>query len=337
MECRLRTGLLANDSAVFAVALKSPVVGRSVTEFQNEKDFYLSTAPTAELALQKLWQHVERAELYAPQAHLNFSCDPQFLGQRMGDKDFLIIPADSAPKEWAFMQELVREKSRSQELAALQEIPAKRKMLLHICCGPDAAGVIGQLKENFELLCFWYDPNIQPKAEYDLRLAAFEKVARLTDTAYVVGEYDADNFLHAIRGLEASPEQGAKCTVCYDLRLDRSAFEAQKQSCDVYATTLAISPHKVQAKLKAFGELGEKKYGVPYYAKNFMKHDGFKASVQFTEDHSIYRQDYCGCYFSLHEGGPKAQQMAQELGFTLEALKDKTYLLPEESSSHVMR
>jgi predicted adenine nucleotide alpha hydrolase (AANH) superfamily ATPase len=129
------------------------------------------------------------------------------------------------------------------------------------------------------------------------------------------------NFYRQIQGLEHTPEQGAKCSICYDMRLERAAVEAKRQGCDLYTTTLAISPHKVQAKLKAFGELNEKKYGVPYLARNFMKDEGFKKSVEYTRDYKIYRQDYCGCYFSLHEGGPQAQSLAESLGFTKEALK----------------
>lgn len=98
------------------------------------------------------------------------------------------------------------------------------------------------------------------------------------------------------------------------MRLERAAQEAKARDFDLYTTTLAISPHKVQEKLKAFGELNQKKYGVPYLAKNFLKLDGFKDSVAYTKEHQIYRQDYCGCYFSLAEGGSNAQQSAEMLG-----------------------
>ncbi|MEI7441761.1 MAG: epoxyqueuosine reductase QueH [bacterium] len=198
----------------------------------------------------------------------------------------------------------------------VKEIDRKKKILVHVCCGPDAAGVIEQLQEEFEVLCFWYDPNIQPKEEYDLRLKAFEKVAELKNTKSIIGEYDVENFFENIKGLEHTPEQGAKCSVCYDMRLERSALEAKKQNCDLFTTTLAISPHKVQQKLKAFGEVAAKRHGVPYLARNFMKHEGFKESVKFTIENDIYRQDYCGCLYSLHEGGPKARQMADQLGLS---------------------
>jgi epoxyqueuosine reductase len=190
---------------------------------------------------------------------------------------------------------------------ALSEFRRKKKILLHVCCGPDAAGVIHQLKADYELVCFWYDPNIQPKEEHDKRLEAFLKVVRIESTHAIIGEYDEPRFAKAIEGLEHTPEQGAKCSICYDLRLERAAREAKAQNCDLYTTTLAISPHKVQQKLAAFGRLYEQRLGIPYLARNFLKGDGFKRSVELTREHSIYRQDYCGCYSSMTEGGPDAR------------------------------
>ena len=208
----------------------------------------------------------------------------------------------------------------------------KPRLLLHICCGPDAAGVIGQLKRDFDVTCFWYDPNIQPRAEYDLRLDAFKKVAEIENVPFIEGEYDVDNFLGRIRGFESSPETGAKCSICYDLRLDRSAQEAKKLGFNTYATTLAISPHKVQEKLIKFGELNEKRYGVPYFHKNFMQDEGFKKSVEYTRDYNIYRQDYCGCWFSLHEGGTKAKATAKRLGLEDPQIRSGTYSLPRSKA-----
>ncbi len=210
----------------------------------------------------------------------------------------------------------------------LEKSQQKPKLLLHICCGPDAAGVIGQLKRDFDVTCFWYDPNIQPREEYDLRLEAFKKVAAIENVPFIEGEYDVNYFLQRIKGLESSPETGAKCSICYDLRLDRSAHEAKKLGFDTYATTLAISPHKVQQKLIKFGELNEKRYGVPYFHKNFMQDEGFKKSVEYTRDYHIYRQDYCGCWFSLHEGGNKAKETAMNLGLNEESIRSGNYQLP---------
>ncbi len=207
-----------------------------------------------------------------------------------------------------------------------------QRLLLHVCCGPDAAGVVDQLKSEFDLTCFWYDPNIQPRQEHDKRVAAFEKVMRLENVPYRIGEYDVDTFLERIQGLEHTPEQGAKCSKCYDLRLERAALEAKEGGFDLYATTLAISPHKVQQKLISFGELNERRYGVPYFHRNFMKHDGFRDSVEYTRAHDIYRQDYCGCWFSLHEGGRAAQWLASQLG-----LEASSRTAPSDISDDVFR
>lgn len=192
----------------------------------------------------------------------------------------------------------------------------RKRLLLHVCCGPDAAGVIAQLKRDYDVVGFWYDPNIQPREEYDRRLEAFRQVARIENIPCLEGEYDVERFLESIAGLEATPEQGAKCSRCYDLRLERAAVEAKAQDCDLYTTTLAISPHKVQRKLADFGALNEQKYGVPYLARNFVKHEGFNDSVAYSNAHGIYRQDYCGCWFSMYEGGPHARHAAERLGLT---------------------
>jgi predicted adenine nucleotide alpha hydrolase (AANH) superfamily ATPase len=197
----------------------------------------------------------------------------------------------------------------------------RKKLLLHVCCGPDAAGVLHTLKRDFDLVAFWYDPNIQPREEHDLRLAAFLKVAEIEGVPALVGEYDEERFLAAIKGLEHTPEKGAKCSNCYDLRLDRAAQEAKAQGCELFATTLAISPHKVQEKLVAFGQIAEKRHGVAYYHRDFKKGEGFNRSVELTREHGIYRQDYCGCLYSLHEGGPKARAKAVELGLAPKDIK----------------
>ncbi len=222
-------------------------------------------------------------------------------------------------KTYPHLQHLYRQ-DHPDVVFALKKINRRKKILLHVCCGPDAAGVINQLKRDFDVVCFWYDPNIQPKDEYDLRLKAFEQVADIEKIPYVVGEYDTDRFFELIKGLEHTPEQGAKCSICYDMRLERSALEAKALDCDYFATTLAISPHKVQEKLKRFGEISGQRHQVEYFHKNFMKDEGFKKSVEYTRDYNIYRQDYCGCLYSLHEGGANAQKLAKQLNLRKEDL-----------------
>jgi predicted adenine nucleotide alpha hydrolase (AANH) superfamily ATPase len=253
------------------------------------------------------------------------SLDPEFKKMSINRRPPLILPLMSSNFECRFSQKLgtwiqQHYQNNSETFERLSSLRfgdlEKKKILLHVCCGPDAAGVIGQLKRDYEVTCFWYDPNIQPREEHDKRRDAFLKVAEIENVKAILGEYDVENFYDQIEGLEHTPEQGAKCSQCYDLRLERAAVEAKNNHCDVYTTTLAISPHKVQEKLSRFGELNQKKYGVPYLTRNFMKDEGFKKSVEYTRDFKIYRQDYCGCYFSLPEGGKAAREMAETLGIS---------------------
>lgn len=83
----------------------------------------------------------------------------------------------------------------------------KPKLLLHVCCGPDVSIPIVDLKDTYDILCYWYDPNIQPKEEHDKRYAAFQKVCEIEGIPYITGEYDVKNFLSAIKGLEHTPER----------------------------------------------------------------------------------------------------------------------------------
>ncbi len=185
----------------------------------------------------------------------------------------------------------------------------KEKLLLHVCCGPDASVPIMDLKEKYDLVCFWYDPNIQPKAEYEKRFKEFVKVCEIEKVPYIKWEYDVQNFLKEIKWLEQTPEKWDKCTKCYDMRLRRSAFEAEKLWIKYWTTTLNISPHKDLEKLFKIGD----KYSNPlapfrggkvdkkkleFLKIAFRKNKGFERSVEYTKKHKIYRQNYCGCIYS---------------------------------------
>lgn len=174
----------------------------------------------------------------------------------------------------------------------------KEKLLIHVCCGPDATIPIVDLKEKYDIVCFWYDPNIQPKQEYQKRLEAFIKVCEIEDIPYIEGEYDVPNFFRAIKGLEHTPEKWEKCTKCYDMRLKRSALEAKKLWIKKYTSTLNTSPHKDLDKMFRLWDLHWEEHGLEFLKIPFRKNKGFERSVEYTKKHDIYRQDYCGCYYS---------------------------------------
>lgn len=179
----------------------------------------------------------------------------------------------------------------------------KPKILVHVCCGPDVTMPILQLRDEYEVICFWYDPNIQPKHEYDRRFAAFQKVCIIENIPYIKGAYDVGNFFTRIKGLEHTPEKGEKCTHCYDMRMMVSAKLAKRLNIPYYTSSLNTSPKKDLEKLFAMGHLYATKYGVRFLDIPFRKRGGFEKSVEYTQKHDIYRQNYCGCIYSIRDGG----------------------------------
>ncbi|MDD3645807.1 MAG: epoxyqueuosine reductase QueH [Candidatus Gracilibacteria bacterium] len=177
-------------------------------------------------------------------------------------------------------------------------LEAKPKLLLHICCGPDATVPIMDLKDKYDITCFWYDPNIQPKSEYDKRLEHFKKVCEIEKVPYIEGPYDVENFFLKIKGLENTPEKGEKCTQCYDIRLQKTSELAVELGIKYWTTTLNISPHKDVEKLFKLGDKHSLKNNLEFLKIAFRKNKGFERSVEYTKKHKIYRQNYCGCIYS---------------------------------------
>lgn len=171
--------------------------------------------------------------------------------------------------------------------------------MLHSCCGPCSTYVLEYLSRYFSLGLLYYDPNIQPEAEYELRLenqrrvlAEFPEVC-LHEYGWRGEEYDA-----AVRGLEAEPEGGARCMVCFRLRLEETARLAAQLGYEYFCTTLSVSPHKDAERINRIGrEMGEK-YGVKWLPSDFKKREGNKRSIELSREFGLYRQDYCGCLYS---------------------------------------
>ena len=180
----------------------------------------------------------------------------------------------------------------------------KKKMLLHSCCGPCSTSVIDRLKEECDLTTFCYNPNSYPQEEYQKRLAEQQKYVRLIglDIVVVDGKYDdnADFENHCI-GLEKEKEGGSRCSVCFAYRLNKTAQYAKQNGYDIFATTLTVSPHKNAKVINEIGLNIAQKYNIDYLVADFKKQDGYLKSIRLSQKYSLYRQNYCGCKFSLHE------------------------------------
>ena len=187
----------------------------------------------------------------------------------------------------------------------LETLKGGERLLLHSCCGPCSSYVLDVLTKHFDVTLLYYNPNIYPSEEYQKRLG---EQLRLLDempfeksVSYMACEYDEGEFLQAAKGLESEREGGARCERCFRLRLNKTAFEAQKNGFDYFTTTLSVSPHKNAQMLNEIGKELEKEYGVKYLYADFKKKDGYKKSVKLSEEYNLYRQDYCGCRFALSQ------------------------------------
>ena len=176
------------------------------------------------------------------------------------------------------------------------------RLLLQSCCGPCSSYVLEALTPYFRVTVLYYNPNIQPRAEYDLRLENQRKIIAALPTPSAVDilecDYDGEKYDAAVKGLESEPEGGARCTVCFRLRLEETAKRASELCYDWFCTTLTVSPHKDAERLNQIGKALGERYGVPFLPSDFKKREGYKRSIQLSKEYELYRQDYCGCLYS---------------------------------------
>lgn len=174
-----------------------------------------------------------------------------------------------------------------------------KKLLLHSCCGPCSTQVIDVLRKDYQITVFYYNPNIQPQEEYAHRLAEQKRFCQIVGIPVIDLPYDTNQFLQAVKGHEADKEGGERCTLCFKLRLEKTASVAKEMGFDIFATTLSVSPHKNTQVINAVGTEASQKYQIEFLAGNFKKQDGYKKSIEFSKTYNLYRQNYCGCAFSI--------------------------------------
>lgn len=167
--------------------------------------------------------------------------------------------------------------------------------MLHSCCAPCSSYCIEYLRQHFDLTVFYYNPNIMPVDEYKHRLAEQIRLCSEWKINVIEGEYDSDNFISIVRGMENLPEGGARCAVCFDMRLYKTATTAADMGFDYFGTTLTVSPHKNAAVINEIGSKIAEKVGVAFLPADFKKRDGYKRSIVLSQEYGLYRQDYCGC------------------------------------------
>ena len=185
------------------------------------------------------------------------------------------------------------------------ELPedGKPRLLLHSCCGPCSSPVLEDLSRFFRITLFWYNPNIWPQEEFDRRLAAQKKLLQAMDPSGRIGfseiPREAGPWYRAAAGLENEPEGGLRCTECFRLRLREAAKAAAEGGFDWYCSTLTLSRHKDPVRINALGEQFAREFGVRWLPSEFKKRGRELRSKELCERYGIYRQNYCGCEYSL--------------------------------------
>ena len=190
------------------------------------------------------------------------------------------------------------DKLMQEELRGAQD----RRLLLHSCCAPCSSHCLSELSPQIGVTVLYYNPNLDCAEEYEKRKREQLRFLRETGLAdFLDCDYASEDYISAVRGLEEEKEGGARCAVCFRLRLDRTAREAKARGFDYFATTLTVSPLKNAKLINEIGFAVAEEVGVKYLPSDFKKRGGYLHSVRLSEEYGLYRQDYCGCAFSKAE------------------------------------
>lgn len=188
------------------------------------------------------------------------------------------------------------------EIELSKKTARKPRLLLHACCGPCASSVLEYLTSYFDVTVYYYNPNILPKDEFIKRENALKDVVSHFDgVKLVVPSQDEQEYISYVKGHKSDPEGGARCALCFNLRLENTAKYMLEniENFDFFATTLTVSPHKNAPLINDIGKNIAQKYGVDYLSSDFKKRDGYLRSIQLCKEWGIYRQTYCGCVSEL--------------------------------------
>jgi len=187
----------------------------------------------------------------------------------------------------------------------IESIPLGSRLLLHTCCAPCSSACLERLTNIFKVSILYYNPNITNKDEYNKRLLEVKRLISKIPSKYEINlvdcKYDPESFFEISRGLEDEKERGKRCYKCYKLRLEETAKIAEKLGFEYFATTLTLSPYKLVNWINEIGkDLGEK-YNSIYLYSDFKKKNGYKRSIELSKKYNLYRQDYCGCVYSIRD------------------------------------
>ena len=186
---------------------------------------------------------------------------------------------------------------------ALETPNGEQKVLMHSCCAPCAAEVMEAVHASgVQQTVFFYNPNIHPIEEYEIRKNENKRFCDKLGIEFIDADYDKDNWFERIKGLEMEPERGARCTVCFDMRFERTALYAQENGFNLITSTLGISRWKNMEQINDCGVRAANRYDdVNYWTFNWRKQGGAQRMIEISKREAFYQQEYCGCVYSLRD------------------------------------
>ena len=178
-----------------------------------------------------------------------------------------------------------------------------QKLLLHSCCAPCSGEVMEALvASDIDFTIYFYNPNIHPLKEYEIRKEENIRFAEKFNIPFIDADYDRDNWFERAKGMEMEPERGIRCTMCFDMRFERSALYAYENGFDVMTSSLGISRWKDMNQINDCGIRAADKYpGVTYWDYNWRKGGGSARMIEISKREEFYQQEYCGCAYSLRD------------------------------------
>ena len=198
--------------------------------------------------------------------------------------------------------ELKRNYQREMEAEIAALAGRRPALLLHSCCGPCSSAVLERLRGHFRVSVLYYNPNIEPEEEYLHRKAEQQRLIGILgeDVGWLECGYDHEAFETFAPAMAEEPEGENRCLACFALRLNKTAEQAKKNGFEYFTTTLSVSPHKNADNVNRAGEEAARQAGVKYLYADFKKKNGYLRSLQLSAEYGLYRQNYCGCKYSMH-------------------------------------
>lgn len=191
----------------------------------------------------------------------------------------------------------------TQDLQPLRPPGGETRVLLHSCCAPCSGEVIRAMVEaGLDLTIFFYNPNIHPKKEYEIRKDENIRYAEKLGIPFVDADYDVQNWFARAKGMEFEPERGIRCTMCFDMRFERTALHAHENGFKIITSSLGISRWKNMDQINDCGVRAASHYpGVTYWTYNWRKNGGASRMYEIAKEEEFYAQQYCGCIYSLRD------------------------------------